>query len=224
MAATLDIRHESLAYTAKFARPPFSLWGLGGRIVGGIYEALAPYGITLQNIQLSPSAPTPADTLVTVQLGTTVLKFSYEKIEISFSGFGEEEFRAIPKFLGLATGWLQKEFPFASHQAFYFCHALLKEGGTDDFLKRISPNPIKSAGIDLGSGTVFYRAVPERSWTTQLTLDKSQHIPGGLFIGLKVAIASGTVNYDSLLTQGAEYLRNALGDLGLALPQPSVKT
>src|ERR1700722_3843587 len=105
MPATLDIRHESLAYNAKFARPPLALWGAGGRIVGGLCEALAPYNVTLRNIQIHSSVPTAADPIFTVQLGKTVLKFSLEKIEVVFSSFTEEAFRGIPRFLQLSTGW-----------------------------------------------------------------------------------------------------------------------
>jgi hypothetical protein len=218
MPATLDIRHESLTYTARFARPPLALWGAGGRLIGGFYDALAPYNIALQNIRLSPSVSTPADTIVTIQLGTTVLKFSHEKVDVVFTGFSEDEFRGIPKFLELSTAWLRKDFPFSAHEAFYFCHSFLKEASVDEFLRNINPNQIKSGGLDLGSGVVFYRAIPGRAWTTQITIDKSQHFPGGLFIGIKLAIANGTVDYDSLLSDGREYFRSALSDLGLILP------
>jgi hypothetical protein len=224
MAATLDIRHESLAYSAKFAQPPFLLWGKGDRILGGFYEALAPYGLTLRNIQMSPKVPTPADPLVTVQLGTTILKFSFEKIEVAFSGFTEQEFLGIPKFLELSTGWLRKDFPFASHDATYFSHCFLKDGAVEEFLRTINPSSIKSAGIDLGSGAAFYRAVPERLWTTKLTIDKSLHFPGALFVAFQLSVASGTVEYDSLFADAREYFGNALGELGLALPTPEAQT
>jgi hypothetical protein len=218
MPATLDIRQESLSYSAKFARPPFPLWGHGGRIVGGIFEALAPYGVTLRNIQVSSSVPTAADPVVSAQIGTTVLKFSFEKIEVAFSGFTEEEFLGIPKFLQLSTGWVQKEFPFASHEVLYFAHCFLTGIAADEFLRTINANRIKSGGTDLGTGVSFYRAVPEKLWTTKLTMDKSLHFSGALFIGLTIAVASGTVDYEALLKEGREYFVNALAELGLAVP------
>ncbi len=218
MTATLDIRHESLAYSATFARPPLELWGAGGRIIRGFCEALEPYNVTLRNVQVSPAAATAADTVIAVQIGATVLKFSFEKVEATFSGFTEEEFRGIPKFLRLSTGWLKKEFPFSAHEAWYFCHAFLKGPTVDEFLKSIYRNPIKSAGLDLGSGAVFYRALPEKAWTVQLTIDKSQQFPGALFIGLRLNIATGAVDYDLLFADGRQYLVKALTDLGVTLP------
>ena len=166
---------------------------------------------------------TAADTVITVQIGTTILKFSFEQIEVAFSRFSEAEFSGIPKFLKLSTSWLGEGFQFASHQAIYYSHSFLKEMTTDDFLRTINPKPIKSAGIDLGSGAVFHRAIPEKSWITQLTVDKSQGIPGALFIGLSILIAGGKLDYDSLLGDGREYFRNALGELGLILPELAEK-
>ncbi len=218
MSSILDIRYESLAYTARFARPPFELWGAGGKVVREIYEALAPYKVTLRHFQLSSSISSAADTIVTVQMGTTVLKFSFEKIEVSFSGFSDEEFRGIPKFLQLSTGWLGKEFQFASHEVAYFMHSVLKEKDVDEFLGTINPNPIKSAGINLGDGAIFNRAVPDKSWITQLTIDRSQHVPGALFIGLNITIVTGLIRYESLLVEAREYFANAIGELGLAVP------
>ncbi|MGH9687724.1 MAG: hypothetical protein ACRD5K_11600 [Candidatus Acidiferrales bacterium] len=219
MPTILDIRNESLAYSATFARPPLELWGAGGRIIKGLCEALEPYNISLRNIHVSPAAATAADAVIAVQIGSTVLKFSFEKVEATFSGFGEDEFRGIPKFLQMSTGWLEKQYPFAAHEAWYFCHAFLKGPTVDEFLKNIYPNPIKSAGLDLGSGGVFYRAVPEKAWTIQLTIDKSQQFPGGLFIGLRLNVATGLVDYNLLFTDGRQYLAKALTDLGLALPE-----
>jgi hypothetical protein len=146
MAATLDLRTEALRYTATFAHPPFALWGQGARIVGGIYDALLPYNVTLRNIQVLGNVPTAADTMVTVTIGSTVLKFSFEKVEVTFTGFSEQEFQGIPNFLETSTAWIRKEFPFASHEAFYFTHSLLKGTGVDEFLKTVTM-PLKSAGI-----------------------------------------------------------------------------
>jgi hypothetical protein len=218
MAATIDIHHESLSYTGTFARPPLELWGAGGRIVRGFCDALAPYNVTLRNIHVSSVAPTAADTIITIQIGTAVLKFSFEKIEVAFTGFSVEEFLGIPKFLQRSTEWLSDDFPFASHEAQYFCHSFLKGSTADEFLKKMNPTSMKSAGVDLGAGAVFYRAIPEKAWTTQLTVDKSQHFPGALFIAIKIAVAR-SVDYDDLLVEGREYLRSALSELGLILPE-----
>jgi hypothetical protein len=222
MPTILDVHHESLLYTAKFEKPPFALWGRGGNIVGGFYDALAPYNVKLRQIQVNGSVPTSADPIITITLGNTVLKFSFEMLSVAFNGFNESGLRDIPNFLAACTGWLQKDHPFSSHEAFYFSHCFLKGVATDDFLRTISPDHFKSGGIDMGSGAVFYRAVPEKLWTTKLTIDKSEHFPGAVFLGLKIDVGSPTLDYDSLLLDGQAYFAKLLDDFGLALPVPAI--
>lgn len=221
MPTIVEVHHESLLYAAKFAHPPFALWGQGGKIVGGLYDALAPYNVKLRQIQVNASVPTSADAVITLTLGNTVLKFSFETLSVAFNGFNQAGFRDIPKFLALSTGWL-KDYPFSSHEANYFSHCFLKGMATDDFLRTINTKPVKSGGIDLGSGAVFYRAVPDKFWTSKLTIDKSEHFPGAVFLGLKIDVASPVVDYPALLSDGREYFAKLLGDLGLALSVPEI--
>ena len=97
MPATIDIRYESLTYTAFFAQPPLSLWGRGGDVAKAMYDAFSPYGVTLRNIQITGYTPTAAETVFTVQFGTAVLKFSFEKVEFAFSSLTEEDLRKLPE-------------------------------------------------------------------------------------------------------------------------------
>jgi hypothetical protein len=224
MPATLDLQQETLTYTGNFARPTFELWGAGGIIVRETYEALSPYKVSLQNFQLAGALSSAADTVLTIHVGSTVLKFSFVKIDVSFTGFSEEEFQGIPKFLQASTGWLGKVMPnflFASHEIQYFSHSLLKDASVDDFLRSTYPRSPKSAGFDLGTGVIFHRSVPERKWVTRLMLDKSQYIPGALFVGLSIKIESGSLDYESLLNQGRAYFQESIGQLGLSLPDPA---
>jgi hypothetical protein len=221
MPATLDLHHESLIYAGNFVRPAFELWGAGGTIVREIYEALSPYKVSLQNFQLAPTLSTAADAILTVNVGNTVLKFSFVKIDVSFTSFSEEEFQGIPRFLKASTDWLAKAVPrfsFVSHEVQYFSHSFLKEASVDDFLRTVNPRTMKSAGFDLGAGAIFHRSVPERKWVVRLMLDRSQYIPGALFVGLSIRIESGLVDYESLLTQGRGYFQESIGELGLILP------
>ncbi len=224
MPTTLDLRHETLGYTGNFARPTFELWGAGGVIVRQIYEALSPYKVSLQNFQLASALSSAADTILTVQVGSTLLKFSFEKVDVTFTAFSEEEFQAIPNFLNASTAWLGRsvpDFQFSTHQIQYFSHSFLKEASADEFLKATNPKKLKSAGFDLGTGAIFHRSVPQKKWVTQLILDRSQSIPGALFIGLSIRIEAGLVNYDSLLVEGRTYFGEFLGELGLTLPDSS---
>lgn len=221
MPTTLDLQHESLNYTGQFLRPPLELWGAGGTIIRQFCEALERFKVTLQNFQISPSMATAADSVLTLNLGSTVLKFSFEKMEVIVSRFTEQEFQGIPSFLKAATEWLRKDpyaLKFAWHQVHYFSHSLLPGTGVEDVLHKVNPKSISSEGLNLGGGGIFNHVLPDRQWRTQLTIDRSQFMPGALFIGLSIRIESPDVEYETLLTQGREFFAKAIGEFGLAIP------
>jgi hypothetical protein len=224
MPIALDIQQESLAYTGQFLRPPLELWGAGGTVIRHLTEALEPYKVTLDNFQLNPSMASAADTVFTVRLGSTVLKFSFTKIEVGFSGFSETEFQGIPLFLNAATGWLTREpyaVKYASHQVQYFSHSFLSGAGVEDFLREVNPKSISSEGLNLGGGAIFHHLLPDRQWRTQLTIDRSTVVPGALFVGLLIQIQNSDIGYESLLAQGREFFVKAIGEFGLIVPEPS---
>ena len=222
MPITLDLRQENLVYIGNFKRPPFELWGGGGGVVRELYDALQPYNVTLQQIQLATALPTAGDTVVTVRIGQTVLTFSYEKIEVSFTAFSEAEFQGIPKFLKAATGWLAKDSStqkFKSHDVRYFSHSVLKDVKVDELLTRLNPNSITSEGINVGGGLIFNHVVPRRGWAVSMTIDRSQFIGGALFIGFSIRVENPTIDYESLLVEGREFFAKAIGQFGLVLPE-----
>ncbi|MFI5098603.1 MAG: hypothetical protein ACHQT6_11580 [Candidatus Acidiferrales bacterium] len=222
MTATLDLQHESLLYTASFANPPFELWGgAGGGIVKELYKALAPYKVTLQQFQLSSGMASAGDTVVTVRIGNTTLKFAFDKLEVTFASFSEEEFQGIPKFLTSVTGWLtrtSKDFRFSSHHVAYHSHSFLKGTAVDDFLRTLTSSHASLGGLNLGGGISLYRMVPDKKWLAELFVDKSRHLSGSLYIGLSLQIEGNTIDYESLLTDGREYLVGILALLDLELP------
>ena len=130
MPTTVDLQHESLAYSAIFARPPLALWGAGGTDSRRNLRSAHPHNVTLRNIQVNSSVPTAADPIVTVQLGTTVLKFSFEKIEVAFSGFKlKRQFVASPSFWKAFYGLVTEGFSVCVTRSFLL-HALFLGLGT----------------------------------------------------------------------------------------------
>lgn len=220
MPFELDVRHENLSYVGKFAYPPFELWG---SVLKGVFDALSPYGVTLQNLQVTPSLPNAAEPIVTaVFQNVGALKFSLERIECNFANFTAEFFESIPALLSAAVGWMTKATPslrFSSHRFSYFTHAFVKDSTPADVLRTLSPRELKSTGISLGNGVIFHSSVPQMGWETQLIVDKSQFLTGGLFVNLIVSIGAGEVEYAKLMGEGRTYLREALAELDLRIPE-----
>src|SRR5580700_5045232 len=129
MAYKLNLKHESLTYTAHFARPILELWGAGPTIMQGLYGAFSGFGVSLSNIQLSGNLTSAADTQVTVRIGQDGLhKFMFDKVETSFTNFSEAVFKTIPSVFQASTKWLRTALPnlkVSFHRFAYLSHSLV---------------------------------------------------------------------------------------------------
>jgi hypothetical protein len=190
-----------------------------------LYDALSPYGATLQSFQPTPTLPNFATPLVTVGIGASgTLKFAYDRLEFTFNEFTNEFSQSLPHLLLASTRWLRDaitDFGFSSHEFNYFSHSYIKDSTTEEVLASINPRIFKSTGLTLGHGAIFRHAIPERKWVTQVIFDKSFLLPNALFMGFGVTINQDSINYDSLLLEGRMYLASLLQELDLRFPELS---
>lgn len=223
MPFDLDIKHETLNYVGKFARPTFELWGRGGLILENLYNALKPHGVSLSNFQVTGNGPTVADPVITVSIaGVGYLKFSFDKIEFSISNFTTDLFQALPSILQGYTVWISGSVPhfrYASHSFSYYTHAFVKDATPETVLKNMNVRSLSSAGICVGNGAIFNYSLPEKNWEIQFIADKSRQLAGGIFLNLSVTINEGEQTFGEILLEGREYLRNILSELNLRLPE-----
>ena len=223
MPKELDIRLESLTYTARFAKPLFSLWGKGGEIVGPLYDALSPYGVTIGNIVVTGAMPNSAEPVVTVWVrGNSTVKFAFDRIEFALNGLTDEFFERIPKLFRDCTGWIKGEQPkcrFASHNFGYFCHVMVKNSTAREVLDALNPKTLKAAGSSMGNASTFHCSVPAKNWTTRIMFDHSLAVPGALFIALIIDTVTDELDYEALMLDGRTYFRSVLAELDLTLPE-----
>ncbi len=227
MPFELDLQHETLRYTGHYARPTLGLWGSGGVIIKGLLDALGQHGVTLQQIQVSGSLPNASETVVTAhvpRIGT--VKFGFDKIKLDFSNFSPAFFEAMPSTITKLVAWIVKavpDFKFASHRFYYFSHSLVKNATPQEVLKALNVREIKSAGISVGNGAIYNHTVPSRNWETQLLIDKSQQLAGGLYVSLDLVINAGEIDYGQVMVDGRRYLAEALAELDLVIPEAVVE-
>ena len=226
MPFQLDLRHETLKYTGQYARPTLELWGSGGVIIKGLLDALGPHGVTLQQIEVSGSLPNASETVVTAHVpGIGAVKFGFDKIELNFANFSPEFFEAMPSTMNALVDWIAKavsDFKFASHHFFYFSHSFVKDATPQEVLKALNVRELRSAGISVGNGAIYNYAVPSKNWDTQLLIDKSQYLAGGLYVSLDVRIHTGEIDYGQVMMNSRKYLADALAELDLVIPETVV--
>lgn len=221
MTTKLDIKHESIDYTGVFDRPLLAFVGDGRTLVRAVYEAFTRYSVSLQNIQINNDRKTVGDPVLTAQLGSALVKVSYEKIEIAVNPLSDETFLGFPLFLESATGWLFKiseDFGFKAHLARYYCHGLLDATSVDDFLIGFTPRKFETLGQDKGSATVMYRFIEAEAWNTKIMFDKSLVYPNGLYVGLEIQFSGRKVDYLELVQKGQQYVWNAFREVGIYTP------
>jgi hypothetical protein len=225
MPLILDYKYESLAYTARFQRPVFQLWGAGATIASAMYEAYLPFNVPLSNFQLGSAATSAADVVVTVKLGDVgTSRFAFDRTESSFANFSEEAFQTFPRLLAASTDWLRNTistFKVASHHFVYSNHSLLKGGVVADFLKALNPRKFKSAGESIGNGAIFNHVRKDAPWQTQLVLDRSLSVNEGLFASFGVTVIDDKIDYVAFLADARKYFEAMLADLDLRLPGSS---
>lgn len=223
MPFLLDLRHESLTYKGQYAKPAMELWGNGGAIVKWMLDSLGPHGVTLPQIKLGGNLPSQSEWLVLAEVpGVGPVKFSFDKLEFNFINFSQDFFASLPETMDSLVEGLRRMVPdlkFSSHSFVYFCHSFVKDGTPQDALRAVNPVGLKDAGISLGNGAIFNYTVPSRNWETQLTIDRSRHLTGGLFLSLDVRINSGDIDYEQVIQDSREYLAGILQELNLALPE-----
>jgi hypothetical protein len=225
MSYELDLQNEQLTYTVQFSRPAFELWAQGAMMLKALYQALAPYGATLANFQLTPLTQSAAEPVCTVRVGQNGLyRLTLEKIELTFSQFSQEFFLGLPRIFSESTRWVREVVPgvtFSSHRFAYGSHSLLKSSTAEEFLRTVNGRPLKSAGTSLGNGVIYNFVVPNHNWVTQFVLDRSVVIKDALYLGFVLILQTDQLNYDSLIAESRYYLSSVLNELGLSLPELS---
>jgi hypothetical protein len=223
MPKELDVRLESLGYTARYARPVFKLWGAGGVIVRRLYDALSPYGVTLANIQLIANGANAEQPVLTASIrGNTTVKFGFGHLEFVMNNPDREAFELTPRLFEDSTGWIREEVPdfkFSQHNFGYHCHAFVKGSTTKDVLDGINPHFVKAAGSSLGNGAILHCSLPELNWNTQVWFDHSIPVPGALYIALMIETRTETLDYVKTMQDGRAYFEAVLDELGLRLPE-----
>lgn len=188
-------------------------------MVEGIYRAFNDYGVGLEDIKLDSSLDYSSFgvNVDLSQLGD--YKFGFEHVEWSVSGISDEDVVRIPDVLSRGEGWLRSiipNFAFKQHGFNYYCHSLLSEGTSQEFLREFSKMDIPGVGENLGSGLIFHWLLPEQGWRMNLTIDHSNLFPPhGLFIEQDIIADSDNIDYVNLIVSSQALLRDILAKVGL---------
>jgi len=215
----LIVQQNQLSYTGTYARPLFQLWGAGGLIFGGLFDAFAPFSVALADIRAEGTAQSVADQAVTVAFGLEgIYRFRFDRVELSFLNFTDETFTNLPAILSAGDVWLRKAVPelrFQNHQFQYGGHCRLNGGSAEEVLQKVVKTDFKVQTSPLRAGIILRWTEADPGWVVQLTLDYSQIVDGGLFVWFAMTTVSDTINFSEVAAGGRALLESGLRQLDL---------
>ena len=117
------------------------------------------------------------------------------------------------KALGAADTALRETSPergIRSHQITYTAHGELEARSVEETLGQFRIHAPKQDGVSKCTGVIFHWQVAEKGWETQLTLDESILLKGGLFLSLLIRTEKNLTDFTEVLKDGHVYLTRVL--------------
>lgn len=209
-----------VTYIGLFSEPMFSVWGLGEKVLGGLYKAFTEYNVTAGDMRYETMYPNFTDSTITVNLFNYSANYKYkiDRVEAVFSDFTEEQSQRIPQVLKHGDDWLRSlgpEFSLKTQLFIHSSHNQLSEGTSEKFLKALSNVDIPDIGVSKGNGVTFHWNVPERDWNLSMAIDHSASVADGLFIQFLLKITKDKLDYADTFQSAVTLGRIALAKLGL---------
>jgi hypothetical protein len=91
---------ELLIYHGVLQRPAFQLWAQGATILEGLYDALSPFGLRLEDIRSEATSPSPAEQAVAITSATLgTHRFRLQGMESTLYTLSEDTLRKAPEIL-----------------------------------------------------------------------------------------------------------------------------
>ena len=217
----LKVLDNRVDYVGLLKKPVINLWGEGGAILGGLYDALSPYHDGLKSFRSIGDGGPPADQAVTVDLGWQAqFRFRFDRIEAHLHTFEDSQLKTFPGVLERGVAWLLEQKPepaFASHLVTYRCHGPLVASNGAAFLATLPTPRLKGLGPTADAGVILHGTLAGRGARVQLTLDHSLRVRDGLFVEFQAFLPEGVVDYSVTLAELRTALDSLLAEIGLEL-------
>lgn len=218
---TLRVADSRLEYAAFLARPLFDLWGAGGHILAGLFDALDRYHSGLSSFNSSGDVSTPSDQAVVVALGRQAqFVFKLDRIESHLIGFSASQISPFADMLAKGVGWVLNREPrpeVRSHLVTLRCHCEIAGGNYDSIMARIGPPEVEAFGSAASPGVIYHGKLAGVDGVVHLTIDKSLRVDDGAFVELQVVLPSGEIDHSECIPRAYSAFLAVLGSMGLSL-------
>jgi hypothetical protein len=221
----LKEQRNQIGYTGFYRRPMVEWLGKFVEPTKALLEASLPYGFGLDSLQINTGTQFANQQCVQMYFG---LQGNYscklDRSEAVFWNLNSDGILRAAEILGGTDAVLRKlspEWELKSHQFIYSTHNILDEKSVAELLGQFKIPAPKSGGNHTRTAPIFYWEVPDKGWQTQLTVDASQVIPGGVFLSLTLLTEKDRVEFQQILEEGRAYVKSILKELNISFPNES---
>lgn len=223
MTVSLTINQDQLTYHALFSRPVFSFLDNRSRVFEGLLTTFSEYDVGVTNISIEGVFSNPSSFGINIGLGSFGLfRVRYDRLEWFATDFDDEVIEGFGNLLQRAANWLRSEidgFSFKSHLLQYLCHAKLLEGDAKEFLLTLPRQFDPDFGENLGNGLILNWRDEELGGRSQLLVDHSLVVTGGLAIQMLAVIDGDALDYAKMQERGWNIFDQALKKIGLEVEE-----
>lgn len=223
----LLVQMNQLDYVGLFSAPALGLWGEGGKILQGLYNAFSGYQINLADLRNESSSLNPSDQVIAVRFGSVgEYRFRFDRVELKLLNFTKNSLAEAPGVLAVGDEWLRSLVPglgFKSHLFATVSHSRLLNGTAREFLLGLPSLNIDGVGVSEGPGVIFHWDLPEKGWKVQFAMDHSLSVEGGLFINFLIRPNGDTIDYSNLLVEGDKLFERILSKIGLEVTEDAAE-
>lgn len=224
MPINFHVGRADLHFEAGFSEPEFALFRDTPALLRQLFKSLEPHGARLSDIRIEQGGGTAADFHVLCYLFNFLmtLRIRLDHIEVICSQLPQDYVgrygAAIVDALAAVRSY-RPELSFRAYTLVTGLHGTLEGNSPKDYLSRFAANIPSGLGSSVGTGTVMYFGAEAERLMCSVTVDMSSVVQDSLYVRTHVLWDAKRVEIQALPKIGEAFVRQALIEVGLQLPQ-----
>jgi hypothetical protein len=224
MPINFNVGRADLHFEAGFSEPDFALFRDTPALLRQLVKSLEPHGVRLSDIRIEQGGGTAADFHVLCYLFNLLmtLRIHLDRIEVICPELPRDyvaKFGAAIVDALAGVRFYRPELRFRAYALSTGLHGTLDGKSPKDYLSRFAANIPIGLGSSVGTGTVMYFGAEAERLMCSVTVDVSSVVQDSLFVRTHVIWDAKRVEIQSLPKIGEAFVRQALTEIGLRLPQ-----
>jgi hypothetical protein len=217
-----SFRRGYASFKADFARPFWDLFQapVNQRLFERLLERLAPFGLSVSGLKVNNGDGDLGAAHISGTLSDATLRIGFERLEMEtfrLEILGGEGLSQLITSAAESIVEVLASNPYRTYQVDVGLHGALVDTTPREFIARYMGNQPELRGPHLGAGCWFYYGADEQQLTSEIALEQSTVVDGGLFVRKRTAWIASKVPLAELTALANREVEDAFSVLGLEL-------